>query len=189
MKSLPTSTSASAHASREELALFVLGALEAAPAARLERHVRGCAACAAALAAEAALENTLRDLVPRVRMPARGATVVPLPVAPPRAAVPAGRRTPWSSAFAAAAAVVLGVWALGADHLDPGGPPRLGAVSASLAGGLEGEGRLLCELERNDLLCSSPGAPGSPASTIPSGSDSVCRAPAGLSCTLQSRMP
>jgi hypothetical protein len=124
MKSL----SMHSHPARAELELYVLGALDAGPAARIERHVRSCAPCASDLAEEARVENTLRALVPRVRAPARAATVVALPLPP------AARRTSWSSALAAMAAVVMGVWALGGAQLDADRAPGLGA-SASLAQG------------------------------------------------------
>jgi hypothetical protein len=71
--------------SGDDLALFVMDALESGPRLRLERHVRSCARCAQALAREAAAEVALQAVWPAVERPL--APVLPLhpPVAPARA--------------------------------------------------------------------------------------------------------
>jgi hypothetical protein len=74
-----------AHASGDDLARFVLDALDAPARARLEHHLRGCAPCAAALAREAAAEMELEALWPRVRRPI-AAVVTLRPRAAPAAA-------------------------------------------------------------------------------------------------------
>ncbi len=50
------------HLSRDDLALYVMGALEPEPSAALEQHVAACSACAAALAREARLEVALHEV-------------------------------------------------------------------------------------------------------------------------------
>jgi hypothetical protein len=50
------------HPSKDDLALWVMGALDPEPAARLEAHVPTCAACAAMLAREARLEIALHEV-------------------------------------------------------------------------------------------------------------------------------
>lgn len=161
--------SAARHPLSEELELYVLGALDAQSAARLERHVRRCSPCAAALAEEARLETTLRALVPAVRRaPAR---VVPLPVPPP----PARRqRTGWSGALVAAAAGLLCVWGFGTQH----------RVSTGETAVVVGEG-LVCEAE--GPVCPWPSVMASMAPSTPVEGADICRMPA--SCPIQSRMP
>ena len=67
----------SAHASPDEVALYVIDALAHPARQRLESHVAACPSCAGALASEAVAEQTLRALWPSVRRPL--AEVVPLP--------------------------------------------------------------------------------------------------------------
>jgi len=152
------------HARREELELYVLGALEPPALVRLEGHVRRCAACAGALAEEARLETTLRALVPAARR--APAKVVRLPERPA-----ARRAGGWSGALAAAAALVV-VWGMGAPRLVPSSG---GATVAEAAG-------LVCEASAEEPLCRWPlvRAPVEP--------DNACRAPLTCPVVLQSRI-
>lgn len=156
------------HAGREEIELYVLDVLDAAPRAELEAHVRGCRVCAAALAEEARLEETLRAALPLVRRPP--ARVVALPRRGAPASAPR-RRAP-ALAFAAAAALVLSVGLRG-RHSPPAGVedfagpavcvgPAIGAPAASQA----------CTFDASDLVCRRGG--GGNAISPPL-SDLVCR--------------
>ncbi len=67
------------HATSADLELYVLGALDAALAERVESHCVECAACAAALAGEARLETAFEQVASRsvrasMMHPARAAT-------------------------------------------------------------------------------------------------------------------
>jgi hypothetical protein len=53
------------HATSAELELYVLGALDAAHAERLEAHCAACDACAAALCGEAQLETAFEQVAAR----------------------------------------------------------------------------------------------------------------------------
>jgi hypothetical protein len=147
-----------AHASADELALFILDALDPPARRHLERHVAECAACARALSAEAAAEVALtaawsevpRPLAPVLSLPVRPAAVVPVP-APARAvprpvAAPALRRSSarhhalagnsWSNGLAAAVLTVLFV-----GYWNDGGrmTTMMGASGRSRAAGELGE--------------------------------------------------
>jgi anti-sigma factor RsiW len=183
--------SPSLHPPQGELELYVMGALEAGPAGRIERHVRACQACAAALAEEARIETTLRAIVPRVQAevePPSNLVRLPTPSAPSAPATRASR----SSALAAAAALLLGVWGLSADRLDHAGERTLVPDSAmAVASGREGEGAaLVCLADGSDALCRVPLAVATMApASLDLPTDAVCRAPAGGVCSIQSRMP
>jgi len=158
-------TSVHAHLGADELEQYVLGALEAEAIRRVEWHVRGCVPCAQALAEEATLETTLRELVPVVRR--APAKVVKLPDRR------AGQRRPTAGtpgALAAAAAIALAVWGLGAPRMPSGGGRSAVAESAVL----------VCEATAEEPLCQWPAMAVEPA-------DNVCREPQAC-LVLQSRM-
>ena len=138
----PRSSAAAAttpHATRDEIAGFVIDILAPPARDRFERHVAACARCAAALTTEAAAEATLRSLWPRVERPL--APVLPLsavqpararPVALParhRSAVRGPRRLASggiANGLAAAVITVLfmGYWSDGDRAGRPGGAQR-----------------------------------------------------------------
>lgn len=157
-------TAVNAHLGADELEQYVLGALEAEAIRRVEWHARGCSSCAEALAEEARLETALRELVPAVRRaPAKVVRLPDRPVAKPR------RSDGTPGALAAAAAILLAVWGLGAPRLPSGGGGTAVAEAAVL----------VCEAE--EPLCRWPAM----ATVDPT--EAVCREP--LVCpVLQSRM-
>jgi hypothetical protein len=79
------------HLSGEELALYVIDALPAERARAVEHHVGACADCAAALAADARLELALSEVARQPRTNRRWRIA--------------------AATFAAAAAVVVALWA------------------------------------------------------------------------------
>ncbi len=76
-----------AHADPDDIARFVIDALDDGARLRLERHVMSCPACAAALALEAAAELDLASLYAQQKRPM--APVLTLPVRNPAAALAA----------------------------------------------------------------------------------------------------
>jgi anti-sigma factor RsiW len=151
------------HLQGDELELYVLGALDGEAVRRVEWHVRGCSPCAEALAEEARAETTLRRLVPAVHVPAK---VVSLP----ERAAQSRRSTSTPGALAAAAAILVAVWGLGAPRM-PSGGGRSAVAEAAV---------LVCEASAEEPLCRWPVASLEAA-------DNVCREP--LACpVLQSRM-
>jgi hypothetical protein len=107
------------HATADEVGLFVIDALGPAARQRFEVHVAACTPCARALAAEAAAEQDLTALWPRVRRPL--AEVVPLlrprptpPVSAPAHRAPTARKSPaHQSSFGGLAAAMVAVLFLG----------------------------------------------------------------------------
>jgi anti-sigma factor RsiW len=95
------------HPTREEIARYVVAALEPPAMERLEEHLATCPECARALAAEARFEVALWKIVPAAR---EEGAVVPLPhrLAP--------RRRTWlavgssSAGLAAAVLLCLSLW-------------------------------------------------------------------------------
>ena len=180
MTVLPSLPSLHPHPDRGQLELYVLGALDGEGNRRLERHVRICDSCACRLREEARLENTLRAAVgedaPGGEVERPLAKIVRLPARRPAAPI---RRHPGarSRVFAAAAALLIGAWGLGNGRLVATGPRRAATQVAALVG----DGVLVCELGRDDLLCPMPLS----AST----DGPICRAPAMGACPNQSRMP
>jgi hypothetical protein len=168
------------HLPEQDLALFVLGALEPAEMARLEAHVAVCPRCAAALAAEAQLEQKLQAAVPAalrelaLRPVAASPPPRPLPLPLPMISEPspARRRWPVAAMLAASLAVVLG---LSVSRPPPSPPPRPPAFDEAALSGLSvasasepfSEWRpeaapLQCGLPGGGLLC-QPQLPAPPA--------------------------
>jgi hypothetical protein len=111
-----------AHATADELALFVLDALEPPVRRQLERHVATCAACARGLAAEAAAEVALqaawpqvpRPLAPVLSLPVRPANVADVPAVPIAAAAPvAGQQARKARPAATSRVLASGSWGNG----------------------------------------------------------------------------
>lgn len=163
------------HATSDELALFVIDALEPGPRRWLERHVGACDACAQALAAEAAAESALveawsavpRPLAPVLSLPVR----TPAPVVAPARRAPVAVSTGWGDKFVAAALMLLfvGYWRA-AGSGDP----------ARLAGGGDSSGAY-CALDDGGS-CSLAGAPFARASLLVSNAPAtggMCAADAG----------
>jgi hypothetical protein len=175
------------HASPDELALFVMDALDASARRRFERHVMACAVCGEALAREAAAEVALQAAWPAVTeavehplapvLPLRpvvvpvvvATPVVPEPVAapaPPRrkSARAAGASASWNS-FAAAAMTVLflGYWTDGGRATDAHGRAGFAAfdgvlmTQASCGIDEDGDPGLCVSSPASPLLCSSGG--------------------------------
>jgi hypothetical protein len=172
----------STHASARQVELYVLGALEPEGSERLEQHVRGCPDCAAVLAAEARFEMSLQELLPLredTLVPAREGIVVTLPARP---APPAPRRT-YSAAFAAAIALVVGLWGVEATRLDvaPSAPPAFAEPAQAPV-------MLACELSAEEPVCPAPETArvAEPLATPRVG---ICAGPAGGSCSIQRRGP
>jgi hypothetical protein len=116
------------HLPRQDLSLYVIGALEPAETARLEAHVAACPSCAAALADEARLEMKLQAVMPealRERPPSLGAARS-LPVV---AESPATRRR-WPVAMMLAASLVV-VARLALQHVAPPRAPSSDADEAA----------------------------------------------------------
>ena len=104
------------HVTQEELARYVLDALEPGQAEELEAHVAVCPRCAAALQTEARVELALQEVLPQVR--AQEEAVVPLqrPRREPTRALP--RHAPWLLMTAAAVLVLVLL-----PHAEPGPRP------------------------------------------------------------------
>jgi hypothetical protein len=98
------------HPSQDDLALYVMGALDGEPAARLEAHVPTCAACASALAREARLEVALHDVGASLAEP-RGSRSG-------RATRPLGRAAIVAVGFSVAIAAGYLVWIARPGHGD-----------------------------------------------------------------------
>jgi predicted anti-sigma-YlaC factor YlaD len=110
------------HATREELALYVMGALDGARSGAVEDHVAQCGACAEALADEARVELALGEIARRAEA---SSPAIVVPVAGLRAA--RARRDlagGVAGALAAAAAIVLALAS------STGGRTDLGASAA-----------------------------------------------------------
>jgi hypothetical protein len=138
MKGQGRSAAAGTHATADQVALYVLDALDAGERRRFERHVMACAACGEALAAEAAAELELqaawpaidRPLAPVINLPGvrREIDVPPAPAAvvPPVRAQPvtgAARGSSWNGLAAAAMTFLfLGYWTNGGRVLGPRDP-------------------------------------------------------------------
>jgi hypothetical protein len=149
------------HASPDELALFVMDALDASTRRRFERHVMACAVCGEALAREAAAEVALHaawpamtEAVERPLAPVLPLHPVPVPVAVAAPVVPvsapttarrttvrrttaraAGASASWNS-FAAAAMTVLflGYWTDGGRATDAHGRAGFAALDGVMTG-------------------------------------------------------
>ncbi|MGO8993441.1 MAG: anti-sigma factor family protein [Polyangiaceae bacterium] len=116
-----------AHLSGEELALYVIDALDPERKDRVERHVLACEECAMGLEREARVEAALEQVARLADQP----VPAPISIMPAiRAAevrarlVSAGRRSRWAGgvagAFAAAAAMVL-AFSSATAHSEPSG--------------------------------------------------------------------
>lgn len=153
---------AGAHATADELALFVIDGLDQVAQRRFERHIAVCALCAQALAQEAAAELQLQAVWPQVqrplapvlalprrtrtRRPDAAASVPapgPVPVAPAvgpgrKAAaesrfLPAAHGASWNALAAAAMTVLfLGYWTGGGKSMGARAPGSLAALQAAL---------------------------------------------------------
>jgi hypothetical protein len=198
---------AGAHATPDEVGLYVLDALSPVARQRFEGHVAGCGPCGQALAAEAAAEEALVALWPAVRRPL--AEVVPLPRSSPvRSPVaapapvplrrPAGGMVAQSSFGGLAAAVVavlfLGWWTDAGQNITGIGPGRsavgLAPLTAfplpgtALASGETGEGPVCAVGESGPPLAAlaswgmcTGGAPAFGAALCRPAPLPVCRAP------------
>jgi anti-sigma factor RsiW len=167
----------SLHADGDVLARYVIGLLDTGELDRVERHVATCDECARALGAEARAETRLRATIAALERPTGGKVVA----LPRRAAAPAPAprsRSGFANGFAAAAALVLAVWSLGAR-----GPAAVPGVSAAAMARIS-DGVLLCELDRVEPLCRAP-TPGGQSLATPDDlgaavEGNICRAPIGV---------
>jgi hypothetical protein len=152
---------ASMHATGDELARYVLNALEPPARRRLESHVGGCASCAEELAAEAAAEVRLGAIWPQLSRPL--AAVVALA---PRASLPArprpdarpgpatrGRSGLPGLAAAAVALLFAGSWLHRPPVEREGEPMAFSSIAACLApvAGVDGDdAAATCALEADN---------------------------------------
>ena len=185
-----------AHASGDDLARFVLDALDAPARTRLEHHLRGCPRCAAALAREAAAEMELEALWPRVRRPiaevvtlrpraapaaaAAAAVVAAEAAAPPVRAAARPANGSYGALAAAVMALFIGWWA-DAGSAGPRvatGPSSAGETSGVLAlSSVESaEDQRVCVLPASGLpgICGG-GVPASIQAPVATGG--LCRMP------------
>jgi anti-sigma factor RsiW len=165
------------HAIGDELALYVLNALEPAARQRLESHVAGCASCAEELAAEAAAELELEALWPQLSRPvAAVVALAPRASVPQPAACPApaarGRSVLPTLAAAAVALLFAGSWLHRPSAGREGDAMAFSSIAACFApaAGMEGEGEAAtCALDTDSSgsfaglaswgMCGRPSAP------------------------------